>query len=564
MSKAQYIVPDNRPWFKLYDSHISKHLDYVDEPLYYFIDRAAEEKPDNIALNFFGANITYREYRKLINQFAHALQKAGIQKGDRVLIMAVNCPQVLIALYGSMKAGAIPIPLNPLYTAKELEYFFNDLKPRIVLTPDSFFNNVNIAAKTTPQIEKIISTNISDYFPPLKGFLAKLTKKVPVFDCPDSIDFNEFIKVSPDYEKVSINPKEDTALMVYTGGTTGEPKGVCLTHFNLVSDAMSFDEWHKQIKSDSSLLVVPLFHIYGCGLVINFTNIRAGKLVIVPKFHTKDTLSILKKEKVSGLFCVPAIYSAFVKYYNDNPNEPKLNDVTLCGSGSAPISSYIWKELQGIVPNTYLGEGYGLSESCPGTTIDPVNKNYVKEIGSVGIPSIDTDIKIVDLITKTEVGPGISGEIVINSPSIFKEYWNKPEKTKEVLKDGWFFSGDIGRMDENGVIFIEGRIDDMINVRGEKVWPREVEKVLEKHPKVLDVAVIGVPSDYYGQIIKACVVLKEGVQSSEEELIDYCKKSLVEYKVPKMIEFFKELPKSNLGKTLHSSLRKREVNNKNK
>lgn len=560
MSKAQYTVPDSRPWFKLYDSHVSKHLDYKDEPLYYFIDKAAEEKPQNIALNFFGTNISYREYRELIEKFAHALQLSGVQKGDRVLIMAVNCPQSLIALYGSMKAGAIPIPLNPLYTAKELEYFFKDLKPRIVLTPDAFFKNVSEAAKTTPQIEKIISTNLTDYFPAIKGFLARLMKKVPVIECPNSISFKEFINVSPDYEKVSINPKEDIALMVYTGGTTGEPKGVCLTHFNLVSNAMCIDEWFKHVTVDSSILVVPLFHIYGCGPVINFTNVRAGKLVIQPKFHTVDTLKLLQKEKVNGLFCVPAIYAAFVKYYQDNPNEPKLTDVTFCASGSTSISSYVWKELQKLVPNSYLIEAYGLSETCPGITMDPANRKYEKEIGSVGIPFIDTDVKIVDLVSKEEVPANTSGEIVINAPSNFKGYWNKEEKTKQVLKDGWFYSGDIGRINKDGVVFVEGRKDDMINVRGEKVWPREVEQVLEKNPKVLDVAVIGVTSDFYGQTVKACVVLKEGMEADEKELIECCKESLVEYKVPKMVEFFKELPKSNIGKTLHSVLRKRESN----
>lgn len=562
MSKAEYKVPDNRPWIKMYNDYVPESLEYYDEPLFYLIDRVAQESPEKIALNYFGTNINYGEYEELINKFAHALQLSGIQKGDKILIMAINCPQSLIALFGSMKAGAIPVPLNPLYTAKELEYFFNDLKPRMVLTPDIFYKNVSEAAKTTPQIEKIISTNISDYFPPIKKFLARLLKKVPVVECPQSTNFKDFIDVSPDFEKVDIDPKKDISLMVYTGGTTGEPKGVCLTHFNIMANTVAMDNWFKDLEVESGILVVPLFHIYGCGPIVNFVNIRGGKLVIQPKFNTIETLKLLQKEKVNGLFCVPAIYSAFVKYYQEHPNEPKLTDVTFCASGSTSISSYVWKNMQNIVPNSYFVEGYGLSETCPGVIMDPAKPSYEKEMDSVGIPMPDIDAKIIDLETGEDLPPNTSGQVIIKGPSVFVGYWNKDEKTKKALRDGWFYTGDIGRMNKEGVFFIEGRMDDMINVRGEKVWPREVEQVLEKNSKVLDVAVIGIKDDFYGQAIKACVVLKDGVDSSEKELIDYCKESLVSHKAPHIIEFFKELPKSNIGKTLHSELRKRENNKK--
>jgi long-chain acyl-CoA synthetase len=562
MSKVEYKVPDSRPWLKMYDNYAPTSLDYYDEPIFYLIDRVAKESPQKIALSYFGTNISYGEYEELINKFAHALQLSGIQKGDKILIMAVNCPQSLIAMHGAMKAGAIPVPLNPLYTAEELKYFFNDLKPRIVVTPDSFFKNVEEAAKTTPQIEKIISTNISDYFPPIKKFLARLTKKVLVVDCPQSINFKDFINVSPDFEKVDIDSKKDIALMVYTGGTTGEPKGVCLTHFNMMASAVSIDRWFKDVKLESGLLVVPLFHIYGCGPIINFVGIRGGKLVIQPKFSTAETLKLLQKEKVNGLFCVPAIYSAFIKHYQDHPNEPKLKNVTFCASGSTPISSYVWKNMQNIIPNSYFIEAYGLSETCPDVIMDPAKPSYKKELGSVGIPTPDVDVKIIDLETGEDLPPNSSGQIIIKAPSVFLGYWNKDEKTKKALKDGWFYTGDTGRMNKDGVFFVEGRMDDMINVRGENVWPREVEQVLEKNPKVFDVAVIGVKDEFFGQAIKACVVLKDGASSSEKELIDYCKESLVPSKVPHVIEFFKDLPKSNIGKTLHAQLRKKENNKK--
>ncbi|MDD3292787.1 MAG: AMP-binding protein [Candidatus Pacebacteria bacterium] len=559
MANANYYVPDNRPWFNLYDESIEHHIDYLEEPLYYFLDKAAKEYPKNIALSFYGTEINYKDYKELVDKFAHALQLNGIHKGDRVIIMAVNCPQAIISIYGTMKAGAIPIPLNPLYTAKELEYFFKDLEPRIVITPDNFYNNVFEAAKVTPQIEKIISTNISDYFPTIKKYLARILGKIKVIKCNEAIDFKEFINVSSEYEQININPKEDTALMVYTGGTTGEPKGVMLTHYNVMANILNFEEWFKNVSIKSCLLVVPLFHIYGSGPIINFIASRCGKMVILPKFNTKETIKELLKHKVNGLFCVPAIYAAFIKYYQDNPNEPKLTDVTFCASGSTSISSYVWKNLQKIIPNAFLIEGYGLSETCPGVIMDPVDNKYEKRINSVGVPMTDVDAKIIDLITGEELPPEKSGEIIIKGPSIFKGYWKKEEKTKKALKDGWFYTNDIGRMDKDGIFYIEGRRDDMINVRGEKVWPREIETVLEQNPKILDVAVIGVQNDYYGQAIKACIVLKQGFESSEKEIIDYCKEKIAPHKIPQMVEFFKELPKSNLGKTLHSQLRKREI-----
>jgi len=349
------------------------------------------------------------------------------------------------------------------------------------------------------------------------------------------------------------------ALIVYTGGTTGEPKGVMLTHHNIMANILNFEEWFKNVPVKSCLLVVPLFHIYGSGPIINFIASRAGKMIMLPKFHTKETIKELLKHKVNGLFCVPAMYAAFVKYYQDNPNEQKLTDVTFCASGSTSISSYVWQGLQKIIPNAFLIEGYGSSETCPGVIMDPADNKYKKRMNSVGVPMMDVDAKIIDLINGEELPPESSGEIIIKGPSIFKGYWRKEDKTRKALKDGWFYTNDIGRMDKDGVFYIEGRRDDMINVRSEKVWPREIESILEQNPKVLDVAVIGVDSEYYGQAIKACIVLKYGFQSSEQEIIEYCKERITPHKVPHMVEFFQELPKSNLGKTLHSQLRKREI-----
>jgi len=563
MAKADYYVPDERPWFKYYPKGVPHHLDYPEVPLYQFLDDSAEKHPDNIALVFYGKEITYKELKELSDKFANALQNLGIQKGDRVAFLLPNCPQFVIGFYGTMKAGAVPVPLNPLYTGEELKYFFKDAEPRIMLTLDVFYEKVKQGAEVTPQIEKIIVTNIADYFPPTKRILGKLLGKIKSPECEDSLKFKEFLNISPDYNKIEINPKEDLAVILYTGGTTGEPKGVMLSHFNIVSNAFALNKWLKKVKFKSAVIVVPFFHIYAISSVLSLGVLRNIKFVLLPKFKTEETIQTIQKYKINYFPGVPAMYAAFWKYCQKKHQYSLLESLTLCGSGTTSISSYLLEKISKMAPQSFLDEGYGLSETSPLLSIDSPSNKYKKKIGSVGVPFVDTDVKIIDSQNGRELLPNQTGEIVTKGPQIFRDYWKKPEKTKEVLKDGWFHTKDIGKMDKDGIFYIEGRLDNMINIRGEKVWPREIERVLEANPKVQDVAVIGVKDDYYGQTIKACIVLKEGFQLSEKELVDFCKNKLTPYKIPRMVEFFKELPKTHLGKILHYKLRVRE-NNKNK
>lgn len=544
-----------RKWHHLYSENVPANIDYPEVPLFYFLDKSAQESPDNIALSFYGKEINYGEYKDLTDKFANALQKQGIQKGDKVMILGVNCTQNIIAFYGTMKSGAIPVLLNPLYTSEELEYFFKDAAPRIVFCLDSFYEKVSKAAKGTPQIEKIVTTNISDYFSWSTRFFARLFGKVEVVNCQGSIKFDDFLNTSSDYEEVAIDPLNDPAVIIYTGGTTGDPKGIILTHYNLVSDTWAVKEWLDKITPTSFMLVIPIFHIYGCGPVLNWPCLLKAKLVIAPKFHTKETINMIKKHHIEGFFGVPAIYLAIIKYFKDHPKEEKLNSVKFCSSGSAPIASYAWQQAGEVFPNANLTEAYGLSETTGPYMIDPIVKKYEKKFGSVGVPFPNTDVKIVDPETKEELPPNSKGEVMVKGCTVFKEYLNKPEKTKQAFYNGWFATKDIGMMDDRGVFYLEGRIDDMINVRGEKVWPREIEKVLEENVKVKEVAVVGVPDDYYGERVKAFVVLEAGANTTEGELISFCEEKLTKYKTPREIEFLSDLPKSNLGKTLHYKLR---------
>jgi len=558
MAKADYYVPDDRPWFKYYPEGIPHHLDYPEVPLYQFLDDSAEKYPDKVALIFYGKEITYKELKELSDRFASALQNLGIQKGDRVAFLLPNCPQFVIGFYGTMKAGAIPVPLNPLYTGEELKYFFKDAEPRVMVVLDTFYEKVKEAEKVTPQLERIIITNIADYFSIPKRILGKLFGKIKTFKCEDSIKFKNFLNVPSRYNPVEINQKEDTAIILYTGGTTGEPKGVMLSHFNVISNTFALDKWLKKVKFESAIIVVPFFHIYAISAVFSLGVLRGIKFVLLPKFKTEETIQIIQKYKINYFPGVPAMYAAFWKYYQKKRQHSFLESLTLCGSGTTSISSYLLEKIKKMAPQSFLVEGYGLSETSPLLSIDSLSNKYKKKIGSVGIPFVDTDMRIIDPETKRELPLNQPGEIIVRGPQVFKGYWKKLEKTKEVLRNGWFHTKDIGRFDKDGMLYIEGRLDDMINVRGEKVWPREVEKVLESHPKVQEVAVIGVKDDYYGQAVKAYVVLKKDYQSSEKELVEFCKGKLAPHKVPGMVEFIESLPKSHLGKTLHYKLRKRE------
>ncbi len=561
MAKAEYYVPDERPWFKFYPEGAPHHLDYPEVPLYQFLDDSAEKYPERPALIFYGKKISYRELKELSDKFARALQEFGIQKGDRIFLLLPNCPQFVIAFYGAMKIGAVPIPFNPLYSAEELKYFFHDAEPRIVLSLDTFYDKVQEAAKVTPQIEKIIVTSIADYFPSFQRAMGKLFKKIPSPQCPNAVSFLDFIKESePKYNPVQINPKEDIAVIIYTGGTTGEPKGVMLTHFNILSNMTAVDCIlnTEKIKISVWLTSVPFFHIYGIGPALQWGIMRQATIILLPKFNSKEAIGLIRKYKVDYFPGIPAMYSAFLNYYEKNKKEPILNSVNIASSGSSSFPASVIEKIKEILPNAFLMEVFGATETSPGITMDMPGKNYKKKNNTVGIPFLDTDVKIINYQTKEELPYGEVGEIIVRGPQIFKGYWRKPEKTKEVLRDGWFYTKDIGRIDNDGLLYIEGRLDDMINVRGEKVWPREVEEVLEQNPKVRDVAVIGVTDDYYGQAIKACVVLKEGEMATEEEMIEFCREKLAPYKVPHLIEFFEELPKSNLGKTMHYKLRERE------
>lgn len=562
MAKATHQVPDSRPWLKQYSAGVSANLEYPEIPVYEILEKSAKQYAGKVALSFYGKDISYKELNELSDKFANALQNYGVKKGDRILFLLPTCPQFFIAYFGALKAGAITIPLNPLYTAKELEYFFQDAEPRLVITLDVFYEKMQSAAQITPQIEKIIVTNLADYFSPIKRVLGRLLKKVPTGPTGDAEKFNDFINIEAKYNQVDINPQEDLALIIYTSGTTGTAKGAMISHFNIVAANVNVSHWvgpMKKINSDSVFFtVVPTFHIYVPGFAAVWPIMEGGRNILLPKFQTKEAIEMIVKEKVNVFFGVPAIFSAFLKHFSSNPAAPKFTSLELCSCGSAALPDYLVKDLKEFMPNNIIVEAYGATENTGIASLDPYDNNYKKALNSVGIPFLSFDVKVVDPETREELPYNTKGEFAIAGPQVFKGYWKNPEKTAKCLQDGWYYSNDIVRMDENGSIYVEGRMDDMINIRGEKAWPREIEKVIEDHPKVKETAVVGVKDDYYGEKVKAFVVLHDGHEVADHELKDFCKDKLVKHKIPHEVEFVGELPKSHIGKTLHFKLRQKD------
>ncbi|RLC80455.1 MAG: long-chain fatty acid--CoA ligase [Chloroflexi bacterium] len=555
-----------RPWFKFYEPKVPQSIAYPSIPLYRFLDDTAAKYPDRVATVFggkvgkfyLGAQLTYKRLKEAADRFATALQALGIKKGDKLSLHLPNCPQFIIAYYGAIKAGAIVVPTNPLYVEREIEHQFNDAGVETVVTLTRFYPLIR-SVKPRTSLKNIIVTNIKEYFPPLLRLLFTLAvekkegHRLEGEIVEGTYMFQDLLsKHQPNPRPVDIDP-EEVAVLLYTGGTTGVPKGAMLTHRNLVANTLQVRSWLTDVEEgkEVTLCALPFFHSYGMTVAMNFAINAAATMVLMPNPRDIDEMLILiDKYKVSVFPGVPTMYVAI----NNHPDTPRYNirSVRACISGAAPLPIEVKQKFEEITGGK-LVEGYGLTEASPVTHCNPIYG--VNKTGSIGIPFPDTDARIVDLETGTkELPPGEAGELAIKGPQVMKGYWNMPEETRMVLKDGWLLTGDIAKMDEDGYFYIVDRKKDMIIAGGYNIYPREVEEVLYQHPKVKEAVVAGVPDPYRGETVKAYIVLKEGETATEEEIIEFCRKNLAKYKVPKMVEFRSELPKSTVGKLLRRVL----------
>lgn len=553
----------SKPWLDIYPKEVPATLEYSEDPVQSYLLKTAERFPDKIAIHFMGKELTYKQLYDDALSFAGYLQEIGISKNDRVAIMLPNTPQAVISYFGILIAGGIVVQTNPLYTERELEYQMQDSGAKAIITLDILYPRVS---KVMPQtnLQHIIVTAIKDYLPFPKNLAYPFIQKkqygivVKVKHEGSTHLFSETIKVKRNnITTYDFNSDEDIALLQYTGGTTGSPKGVMLTHKNLISNTTMSEAWlYKAKVGEGSMLgIVPFFHVYGMTVCMILSIKMACKMILLPKFDALTTLKTIHKQRPTLFPGAPTIYIGLLNH----PDLKKydLSSIEACISGSAPLPLEVQEKFEEVTGGK-LVEGYGLSEASPVT-----HSNFLWDVervkGSIGVPYPDTDVRILSVETGEPLPIKEIGEIVIKGPQIMKGYWNRPVETDEVLKDGWLYTGDLGYMDEKGYFYVVDRKKDMIIAGGYNIYPREIEEVLYEHPDVLEAVAAGVPDAYRGETVKAYIVLKEGSTVTEEEINQFARKYLAAYKAPRLYEFRKELPKTAVGKILRRMLVEEEI-----
>ncbi|MBO8182387.1 MAG: long-chain fatty acid--CoA ligase [Archaeoglobus sp.] len=543
-----------RVWVKSYDEGVRAELEYPIIPLYDFLENAAKNHPNSVAADFIGKSITYRELNDLSNRVAAFLFKNGVRRG-RVILGMPNTPHFLAVYYGILKTGSTVVQCNPLYTERELRHIADNSEAKIMFAFEPMYPRLK-PLLDDGTLEKVIICKIEDFLKfPLNLLYPLKKEKVKIDSRPEVLYWKDVARYSPAAEKEEVNPKEDIAVFQYTGGTTGLPKAVMLTHFNLVANVYQLIEWFPDLSNkDVFIGALPYFHSYGMTTSMNLPIALAAKIVLIPDPRDlKRILDSIQKHRATIYCGVPTMYNAI----NNYPDVGKydLTSIKACVSGAAPLPIEVKKKFEELTGGK-LVEGYGLSETSPVTHANPING--VNKEGSIGLPLSDTLAVVVD--DAGNILPlGEVGEIAIKGPQVMKGYYKMDEETKNTLINGWLLTGDIGKMDEDGYFYIVDRKKDMIIAGGYNIYPREVEEVLYEHPDVLEAAVIGVPDPKRGETVKAFIVLKEGSTATAEDIEKFCRERLAAYKVPRIIEFRKELPKTNVGKVLRRVLKEEEL-----
>lgn len=558
-----------RPWAKFYPSDIPLIIDYPKEPLFKILTESAKKHPDWVAISYLGKKITYRELDQLANQFANGLISLGITKGSKVALILPNVPQYVFCFFGILKSGATVVPCNPLYREKEIEFQLQDSEAVAVVLlnnivgPNNFYQEFEKCRPRLGKLKHVFVTSVTDYLPPVKKQLAGPVRKIRTLQKEGAVKLADFIRnqprSEPNSETLAIDPKNDVAVIQYTGGTTGISKGAMLTHENIVSNSVIVSYWTGMSEKQETLLAaIPFFHIYGLTDAMNAAIYANQRIVLLPSFNPKEVLETIQKERVQIFPGVPTMYVALL--HHPDLGKYSIGSVERCVSGGAPLPLEVQKKFNQATGGNIV-EGYGLTEASPVTHVNIIRPNAVKKEGSIGIPIPNTDAKIVDVETGTKDLPvGEMGELAVKGPQVMKGYWKSEEETAKVFRGDWLLTGDIAKQDEDGFFYIVDRKKDMIDASGFKVWPREVEEVLFTHPDVKEAAVIGVSDQYRGETVKAFIVLKDKNKNpGADQIKAYCKERIAPYKVPKMVEFVDDLPKSLVGKVLRRKLREREA-----
>ena len=562
-------MTEHRPWFATWRPGVPKTLEpYPRVSVYSLLTDTASEFPDSVALAFLGKHVSYRKLLAEVERFSAVLADLGVKKGDRVGLLLPNCPQYVIAWYATVRLGAIAIGNNPLYTHRELTHQIKDFSPNVMVVLDQLYPSL-AAIQAEAGFTEVVVTKLTDYlkFPlnllaPIKFRKDAKHEGKPWPPVPKDANVRRWrdlmAKAGSPPAVAEVDPMTDPAGFIYTGGTTGLSKGAMLSHYNFVSNVLQVAPCITDFTRgrDGVMCILPFFHSFGT-VAMNFGIHQGGKLVMVPRFELHMVLKQLAKERPSFFPGVPRLYVAL----NEAPETRKydLKSVKACISGAAPLPKAVADTFHEITGGAKLVEGYGLTECAPVTHVNPFDAPHP---GTIGIPIPDTDCKIVDLENPDrEVAPGERGELCIKGPQIMLGYWNKPEATAEMIRNGWLHTGDIAIMDPDGFFRIVDRLKDMILVSGFNVYPTEVEDVLFHHPAVSKACVVGIPDDRTGERVKAYIVLKDGMSATADEIVAWCRdpeQGLTGYRVPHEIEFRDELPETLIGKVLRRVLQEEE------
>jgi len=555
-------MPDiQRPWLAHYDPEVPHTFTASPRPVHSLLEDAAKQWPDRTALIFQNLSITYSRLNRLSSLLAANLRKQGLKRGDRVAVMLPNTPQAVIAYWGVLRAGGTVVFTNPLYMETEIVHQFQDSGARFLILLDLLWSKIAPLRDQLP-IEKFFVTSISDGLRFPLGLLYRLKcwregqkSSVPVDD-PKVLPWSALQRGIGGYTCDKIIPEKDLALLQYTGGTTGLAKGCMITHANLQANASQAVAMLPGLSVGHQIFlgVLPFFHIYGLTVCLNLATAKGATQILFPRFVPGDLLKAIQKHRPTAFPGAPSVYISLLQQKNIAAYD--LSSIKYCVSGSAPMPVE-WFEQFKKVTGARICEGYGLSEASPVTHINPLDG--VAKHGSIGLPVPGTDAKIVDQdLGGPALPPGKMGELVIRGPQVMAGYYNRPDETADVLRNGWLYTGDIAYMDEEGYFFIVDRKKDLIISAGYNIYPREIDEVLHQHPKIQEAVSVGVPCDARGEVVKAYVVVKSGETLAKADVIAFCRKKLAGYKVPRHVEFRESLPKTMVGKVLRRALRAEE------
>lgn len=547
---------NEQPWLRHYDAQVPREVPLPADHLYGLLEQAARSHPRGTATLFYGARLDYRGLKRAADAFSGSLDALGVKRGDRVALILPNIPAYPIVHFGTLRIGAVLVPTNPLYVERELEHQLRDAGAETAVVFDKLYPRLAAVRERTP-VKRVIVAEARTFLPPLLRLVLWIKERGGFRPNPSQgvLRLADLLRgPAGDSDPAPVTP-DDTAILLYSGGTTGISKGAELTHRNALVNVAQVRSWlwPMQDRQETILCALPFFHSYGMTTALHLAPLLASTMLLLPRFDLNEVVARIGRHRPT-IFCgVPSMYNAI----NHHPKADRetVGSIRLCVSGGSGLPEEVQKRFESLT-GASLVEGYGLSEASPVTHVNPMAGR--RKLGSIGLPIPGTEARIVDPETRAPLGPGREGELAVRGPQVMRRYWNRPEETAAVLHDGWLLTGDVAVMDEEGYFRIVDRRKDVIISAGMNIYPREIEEVLLQHPKVMEAAVIGIPSRLREEVVKAFLVARPGETVTRAEVLEFCRDKLARYKLPREIELRDALPKSIVGKVLKRVLREEE------